>query len=108
MKTSRVQANVPPKRLAATPAPFKDVMPPGEQTGFGPTEIASPVITAGLVLPAVASDAAQGAVLQVDVDGATVSAKWKTLVLLQGVPAVDVVSRRADLVFFDAAPSAHH
>jgi hypothetical protein len=107
MKTSRVQANVPPKRLAATPAPFKDVMPPGEQTGFGPTEIASPVITAGLVLPAVASDAAQGALLQVESMARWVGPsgrRWRCCKACRRWTS----SRRADLVFFDAAPSAHH
>ncbi|MGM9489980.1 ExeM/NucH family extracellular endonuclease [Ideonella sp. YS5] len=50
-------------------------------------------------------DAAKGAVLQVDVDGPTGGARWKTLVLLQGVPAAAIVPMR-DLVFFDTAASA--
>jgi hypothetical protein len=52
-------------------------------------------------------DGAKGALLQVDVDGPSGGARWKTLVLLQGVPAADIVPAR-DLVFFDAAGRARH
>jgi uncharacterized protein len=52
-------------------------------------------------------DAAKGAVLQIDVDGPSGGARWKTLVLLQGVAAADIVPAR-DLVFFDAAARARH
>jgi hypothetical protein len=47
-------------------------------------------------------DAAKGAVLQIDIDGPAGGAKWKSLVLMQGVLAADIVPAR-DLVFFDAA-----
>ena len=52
-------------------------------------------------------DGAKGALLQIDVDGPSGGARWKTLVLLQGVPAADIVPAR-DLVFFDAAGRARH
>ena len=52
-------------------------------------------------------DGAKGALLQVDADGPPGGARWKTLVLLQGVPAADIVPA-CDLVFFDSAVRARH
>jgi uncharacterized protein len=51
-------------------------------------------------------DATKGAALQIDIDGPG-GTRWKTLVLMQGVPAADIVPAR-DLVFFDVAVRARH